>query len=42
VFLLVPAHTGSPGQRALKWLLCVVVDEMQVTMFFLAYLLGQY
>ena len=23
VFLLVPAHLGSPGQRAVKWLLCV-------------------
>jgi len=21
VFLLVPAHPGSPGQRAIKWLL---------------------
>jgi len=25
VFLLVPAHPGSPRQRAVKWLLCVVV-----------------
>jgi len=25
VFLLVPAYPGSPGQRAVKWLLCVVV-----------------
>jgi len=25
VFLLVPAHPGSPGQRAVKRLLCVVV-----------------
>ena len=25
VFLLVPAHPGSPGQRAVKLLLCCVV-----------------
>ena len=25
MFLLVPAHPGSPGQRAVKRLLCVVV-----------------
>jgi len=25
VFLVVPAHMGSPGQRAVKRLLCVVV-----------------
>jgi len=25
VFLLVPAHPGSPGQRTIEWLLCVVV-----------------
>jgi len=25
VFLLVPAHLGSPGQRAIKRLLCVCV-----------------
>jgi len=29
VFLLVPAHPGSPGKRAVKWLLlfCVVVKK---------------
>jgi len=31
VFLLVPAHPGSPGQRAIKWLL----------LFFFHYRLGQ-
>ena len=25
VFLLVPAHPGSPRQRAVKWLLCCCV-----------------
>jgi len=25
VFLLVPAHTGSPGQRAIKWLLLLLL-----------------
>jgi len=24
VFLLVPAHPGSPGQRAVKWLLLLL------------------
>jgi len=24
MFLLVPAHPGSPGQRAVKQLLCIV------------------
>jgi len=30
MFLLVPAHLGSPGQMAIKWLLllCVVVSTV--------------
>ena len=28
LFLLIPALLGSPGQRAVKWLLCVVVNPM--------------
>jgi len=30
VFLLVPAHPGSPGQRAVKRLLCCVVAVVVV------------
>jgi len=25
MFVLVPAHTGSPGQRAVKWLLLLLL-----------------
>ena len=32
MFLLVPAHPGSPGQKAVKWLcVCVCVCERAVS-----------
>jgi len=35
VFLLIQAHPGSPGQRAVKRLLCVVVVTLFATCLFL-------
>jgi len=33
MFLLVPAHLGSPGQRAIKWLLCVCLYIEEILLF---------
>jgi len=33
VFLLVPAHSGSPGQRAVKWLLLLLLHGRRVEDF---------
>ena len=29
-FLLVPAHPGSPGQRAIKWLWLLLLDFLKL------------
>ena len=38
MFLLVPAHPGSPGQRAIKWL-CVLLTSCARIGFYFSYFL---